>query len=189
MRVAITWAELIIHWALNSLLSRTITFDGKLMTDFPINVKRIRACWWWCTHRKRQASTLQCTYFLSPSHTHTPPASLSQRLTFPSHTSAVLHSSAWIRALVWAITSSTGGEGPSIPPSICYSIPGSMLGRERDESNTGWKRTSHHLHEILCDHKENWLIWFLHARVKKKKKKTPSSSISHARSCRLGVKK
>lgn len=135
--------------------------DGKLMRNLSITVKHIRACWRWRAHtgRDKQAHSSVPFFPLHTStraHTHLP---LLQRLTFPSHTSAVLHSSAWIRALVWTITSSTGGEGPSIPPSICYSTPGSILSREQgDESNTRRKRISQHLHKILCDHKENPLI-------------------------------
>lgn len=34
--------------------------------------------------------------------------------------------------LVQAKTSSAGGEGPSIPPSICYSIPGSIFSEENE---------------------------------------------------------
>lgn len=69
-------------------------------------------------------------------HTHTP-ASLLQSLTFPSHTStlfcSVQLSSAWFRALVWAITSSTGGEGPSIPSFFLLLYPRLCLSMENEE--------------------------------------------------------
>ena len=150
MKVAVNWAELITHHALHGLLSRTIMFDGELMRHFSITVKRKRAHCWWHVHTHtgtNEQGHSRTLIFLT--HTHTPGSC--KRLTFPSHTSA-LFSSAWIRALVWAKSSSTAGEGLSIPPSICYSNPTSILRAERgDESNTGRKRTSHHHHQLLCD--------------------------------------
>lgn len=91
-------------------------------------------------------------------HTHTCLSPAKADLSLPHLCSALfLLSSAWIRALVWAITSSTGGEGPSIPPSICYSIPPALFLAENEEvsQKRGGKRTSHHLCKLLRDHKEN----------------------------------
>lgn len=110
------------------------------------------------THRNRQA--LQYTYFLSPSHTntHTPLPLSCKGWPFPptAPLCSVLFCSAWIRTLVWAITSSTGGEGPSIPPSMCYSIPGSILSRgQGDESNAGGKEQAITFQKLLQNHKEN----------------------------------
>lgn len=160
IRLVIYWTELITQQALHGLLSSTIMPDGKLMRNFSITVKHIRAHWWWHARKSKWTGTLHYISFIPSSHehkhTHIHLPLLQKADLFLPHLRSVLLSSAWIRALVWAITSSTGGEGPSIPPSICYSIPSSILGRvQAGESNAGGEGKSHHLLQLLRDHEEN----------------------------------
>lgn len=91
MRLAVDWAELIIHQALNGQLSWKIMFDGKLIRNFSITVKRMGACWWGCAHTGTGKHSSILIFFLLHTHKHThTSASLLQRLTFPSHSSTLL---------------------------------------------------------------------------------------------------
>lgn len=129
--MAINWAELITQRALNGPLSWTIVFDSKLMRNFSITVRRIRACQWWHAHTGtgEQAHSSVLVFFPFHTHTHLPLSCIGWPFPPTPPLCSILFCSAWIWALVWDITSSTRGEGPSIPPSICYSISSTILSR------------------------------------------------------------
>ena len=148
IRLPVSRAELIIQRTLNGLLSRTIMFDGELMRKFFNHCEAYKSLLWWHAHTREQASkhtpvfsfpfTQARTHTCKRTHTHLIHSCKGWPfLPTPPHCSVLL-SSAWIRALVWAITSSTAGEGPSIPPqppplpSICYSIPRVKQGVEKN---------------------------------------------------------
>lgn len=147
MTVAINWAELITHRALDGLLSATIMLDGELMRNFSITVKRMRACWWWrATH-----SSLLILFMPLSTHTQlSQPLCFLQRLTFPSHTStvlcSVLHSVDQGSCLAYKPPQLKVKDPHSLPLSATLA-PGSILSRERGRKK-GWNTASYHLQKL-----------------------------------------
>lgn len=147
MRVAINWAELITHRALDGLLSPTIMLDGELMRNFSITVKRMRACWWW------RANALQSTYFIYAFiHTHTHGShSLSvfckgwPFLPTPPLCSVLLSVDQG-SCLAYKPPQLKVKDPHSLPLSATLS-PGSILGRERRRKK-GRNTASYHLQKL-----------------------------------------
>lgn len=155
------------------------------MRNFSITVKHIRACWWWRAHTGRDKQAHSSVLFL-PLHTSTRVRSLARAHTPASLAKADLSlPHLCCSALLCVDQGSCLGYNQlnwrwrTLNPSLYVLLYPLLYSQQREgmSQTRGGKEQAIPFARVLCDHKENPLIWFLYAWVKKHK---VAASLTHA---------